>query len=53
MPKKHHAASTQGALDLEELEDGSPLEMCYLLGKLQEKGELPSEDLLGACCMLV
>lgn len=25
-------------LDLEELEDGSPLEMCYLLGKLQEPG---------------
>ena len=28
----------QGSLYLEELEEQSPLEMCYLLGKLQEKG---------------
>lgn len=29
----------QGSLDLEELEEGSPLELCYVLGKLQERGE--------------
>ena len=28
----------QDSLYLEELEEGSPLELCYVLGKLQEKG---------------
>jgi hypothetical protein len=28
----------QGSVDLDELEEGSVLEMCYVLGKLQEKG---------------
>lgn len=28
----------KGSVDLDELEEGSVLEMCYVLGKLQEKG---------------
>lgn len=36
---------TQGSIDLDELEEGSVLEMCYVLGKLQEKGEkVPAES---------
>jgi hypothetical protein len=43
---------TQGNLELDELEEGSPLEMCYLLGKLQEPGEPSTVDLVGACMLV-
>uniref|UniRef100_A0A383VNM5 HMG box domain-containing protein n=1 Tax=Tetradesmus obliquus TaxID=3088 RepID=A0A383VNM5_TETOB len=34
------ARTSRNELDLEGLEEGSPLEMCYLLGKLQEPGQI-------------
>lgn len=40
-----HARTSKNELDLEELEEGSPLEMCYLLGEGQEGIET---SLLGA-----
>lgn len=38
-----HEHTIGGSLDLDDLEEGSPLEMCYYLGKLQEEHHLLSK----------
>jgi hypothetical protein len=42
--------AVQDSLYLEELEEGSPLELCYVLGKLQEKGAA-QRDVISAHCL--